>query len=343
MKWQSHIGLDIGSSTIKLVQVLPTGGDRFKLASLGQVETPPFSDQVQWDQSRSQAIKKLVKDTRSSSNQAIISLPETQVYTRVIEMPAMVEPDLTSTIRFQAEQYIPVPLNDVILKHQVLSQPEQGAPGSKMSVLLVAAPNEILSRYTLMLSGAGLEVVAVETEILSVARAIVGAETDSLVTLLVHLGAESTTLAVFKGGLLMLVQSVASGGSAIVRSASSQLGLEFRQAEEYVKSYGLDDTKLEGKVAVAVKPIVEMLVAEVKRVVAFYQTKETGESIKRMVLTGGMALLPGLVQRFTETIDFEVQLGNPFTHVDLDDLQKKEIGENGPMFATAVGLAIKST
>ncbi len=341
MKWQNHIGLDIGSSTIKLVQLAPTSGERFKLVALGQIETPNFDDQIQWDQSRSEIVKKLVSETRPNSNQVVISLPETQVYTRVIEMPQMAEPDLSSTIRFQAEQYIPVPITDVVLKHQIMSTPEQGVPGAKMSVLLVAAPNAILARYTLILSKAGLSAIAVETEILSVGRAIIGAESVSPTSLLVHLGAESTTLAIFKNGLLVLVQSVSSGGAAIIRSVSSQLGLDFKQAEEYVKSYGLDATKLEAKVANGVKPVVELILSEIRRVVAFYQTRDSGDPIKRMVLTGGMALLPGLVEHFTQSMDLEVQMGDPFGVVDLTAEQKKEIGENGALFATAVGLALK--
>lgn len=340
MNWQRHIGLDIGSSTIKLVE-LASAGERFRLQALGQVETPLVEDQQEWDQGRAKAIKDLVNDSRVSTRSAAISLPESLVYTRVIEMPVMAEPELTSTIRFQAEQYIPVPLADVVLKHQVLSMPETGVPGSKMSVLLVAAPNDVLSRYTMILSEAGLELVAVETEILAVARAIIGSESTSLVTLLVHLGAESTTLAVFTDGLLVLAQSISTGGAAIIRGVSSQLSLEHRQAEEYVKSYGLDQTKLDGKVAAAVKPIVELIINEVKRVIAFYQTRETARPIKRVVLTGGMALLPGLVQHFTENIDLEVQIGNAFANVDLTPAQVKEIGERGAQFATSVGLALK--
>ncbi len=282
-----------------------------------------------------------MKDTKAAGNQVAISLPESLVYTRVIEMPFLAEPDLTTTIKFQAEQYIPVPLADVVLKHQVLTTPEVGVPGSKMSVLLVAAPNDVLTRFSLLLSNAGLELVAVETEILSVARAVVGLETTPIVTLMVHLGAEATTLAVFKGPLLVMVQSVNTGGSAIIRSITNQLSLEYKQAEEYIKSYGLDETKLDGKVSGAIKPIIELIVAEIKRVVAFYQTRQTTEPLRRLVLTGGMSLLPGLVQYFTESINLEVQLGDVFTNVDLTDLQRKEIGENNPIFATSVGLALK--
>lgn len=341
MKWQKHIGLDIGSSTIKLVELAPAG-ERFRLQAFGQTDTPLAQDQPGWDQARVKAIKDLVNDSKASTRLAAISLPESLVYTRVVEMPAMAEPELTSTIRFQAEQYIPVPLTDVVLKHQVLSLPDAGAPGSKMSVLLVAAPNDVLSRYTMLLSNAGLELVAVETEILAVARAIIGLGSASLVTLLVHLGAESTILAVFTDGLLVLAQSINTGGAAIVRSVSSQLSLEYKQAEEYVKSYGLDQTKLDGKVAVAVKPIIELIINEVKRVIAFHQTRETAGPIKRVVLTGGMALLPGLIQHFTENIDLEVQLGNAFSGVDLTPIQVKEIGECSAQFATSVGLALKT-
>ncbi len=333
MKFQNHIGLDIGSKSIKLVQLSEAGNGKFNLVVLGQTPTPPE------EKDKAQVIRQLVKDSRATAKQVVISLPESQVFTRVIEMPQLLEPELTQAIKWQAEQYVPVPLPDVILKHQVLSQ-----ENNKMNVLLVAAPNKILNDSANLLGRAGLETVAIETEILAVARAIVGADQYSPVTLLVHLGSETTTLSVLARGDLALTQPVSTGGSAIARAVAAELGLEIGQAEEYKRSYGLDETKLEGKVVTAIKPIIELVLAEVKRVLAFYETHAGTEGpVKRVVLSGGTALLPGLVSYFTQSLNLEVQVGDPFLSVNLTPEQHKEVGEEGPLYATAVGLAMKLT
>lgn len=344
LKFTNHIGLDIGSDLIKLVQIESDSNNKFRLTSIGQIQTPVLANQIDLNLAKAEAIKKLVKEAKVTTHQAVISLSESQVYTRVIEMPVLPEEELAQAIRWQAEQYIPVPLSDVVLKHQILSKNEQsnGPPG-KLSVLLVAAPNKLLNNFVSLLSSAGLETIAVETEILAVARALVGEDINSPTSMLVHMGSENTTLAVLSRGNLILTQAISTGGSAITRSIVATLGLEVNQAEEYKKTYGLDVTKFDGKVVAAIKPVIELLLAELKRVLAFYNVHGAADPVKRVVLSGGTALIPGLIPFLTENLGIEAQVGNPFLLVNLSDKQKLEIGDTGPIFSTAVGLALKPT
>lgn len=346
MKFQTHFGLDIGSQLIKLVQLSAAGQNKFNLVAIGQIPAPPIgANELETNQNKVEAIKKLVKDSKATCRQAVISLPESQVYTRVIELPKMDETELASAIRWQAEQYIPVPLSDVVLKHQILSSLEEEGETKegKISVLLIAAPNLLLNNYVGLLSRAGLETLAIETEILAVSRALIGADTFSPNTLIIHMGAETTTLAVVARGNLSLTQSISTGGLAIARAVASSLGLEIAQAEEYKRSYGLDETKLEGKVANSIRPMIDIVVAEVKKVLAFYESHGFKEPIKRAVLSGGTALLPGLVSYLSNNISVEVQVGNPFLGVNLTEKQHQEITETSGIFSTAIGLALKQT
>jgi len=337
-KFHDHVGLDIGSKSIKLIQLTPSSGNKFRLAALAEANIPTGVSEQEAELAKINTIKKLFKDSHANSKQVVIGLPESQVYTRVIEMPNLAENELAQAIHWQAEQYIPVPLADVILKHQVISKTDE-----EMSVLLVAAPNLLLQNYTSIVSQAGLEAMAIETEILAVARSLASLDPSTPSTLLVHMGSEGTVLAIIAKGNLALTQSVSSGGSAITRAISSSLGLDINQAEEYKKAYGLEETQLEGKVAIAVKPLIELILTEVKRVLAFYQTQEMSDPVKRVVLSGGTALMPGLVHYFTQNLNLEAQLGNPFAQVELSGQQEKTIGENGALYTTAVGLALKLT
>ena len=342
LKFKDHIGLDIGSKLTKLVQLTPAEKGTFRLVAIGSAPTLHGENLVETENAKIEMIKKLVRDSHATTHQVVINLPESQAYTRVVEMPFIPEEELTQAIRWQAEQYIPVPLSEVVLKHEVLSQ-EEGEAEKKMSVLLVAAPNALLNNYLSFLGRAGLEVVAIETETLAVARAIIGADAFSPNTLLIHLGNETTTISVLQRGNLALTQSISSGGAAITRAIVSTLGLEEDQAEEYKCSYGLDNTRLDGKVAAVIKPIVEMLLGEIKRTLAFYESHDTQKAIKRAVLSGGTALLPEIVSYFTENLNIEVQVGNPFLSVSLTDKQKLAIADGGVLYSTAIGLAMKPT
>lgn len=343
LKFRNHLGLDIGSKIIKLVQLVPESNSTFKLVAIGSAPTPYGGNNLETENVQIEAIKKLVKESRATVRQAVISLPESQVYTRVIEMPALLDEELPQAIKWQAEQYIPIPLSEAVLKYQVLSRQGEEEAEKKMKVLLIAAPNSVLNSYLSLLSRAGLEVIAIETEILAVVRALIGTDPFSPDTLLVHLGNEAVTIAVLKRGELTLTQSISSGGAALTRAIASSLGLEESQAEEYKCAYGLDDSRVEGKVAMAIRPIVEMIFGEIKRSLAFYESHDPQKTIKRVVLSGGAAFLPGLVSYFTANLDVEVQTGDPFLTVNLTDKQRAEIGENRAIYSTAVGLAMKPT
>lgn len=340
MKFFSHIGLDIGSSTVKLVQLGKSGG-QFHLEAIAIAQTPQGLEGVSRDAAEIDVVKKLAKDSGASSKQVAVSLPEAQVYTRVIEMPFLEEPDLSSTIKWQAEQYIPVPLSEVVLKHQVLNFPKTGVPGAKMAVLLVAAPRLLIDHYMSVLSRAGLEIVAIETEIFAAARALVSTDALSPTTLLVNLGTDNTTFAVLSGGELSLTQSVGTGGMAMTRALMSGLGVEAAQADQYKKVYGLDRSGLEGKVVAAVQPVIDVLAAEMKKVTAYYETRAGASPIKRVILSGGAAVMRGLVEYVAALMNMEVQLGNPFRRMILSDRQKEAVLDAGPIFAASAGLAMK--
>ncbi len=340
MNFKSHIGLDIGSYSVKLAQLMPAADGKFSLAALGQAELPVTEASANREATIN-VIKTLVNESKTSVKQVVVSLPESQVYTRVAQLPYMDDNELASAIRWQAEQYIPVPLEDVMLRYQVLAMPEQRVPGSKMDVLLVAAPNDLVTSYLSMVQAAGMEVVAMESEILAVCRSLLAGQQLLTVMLLIHFGAKSTSMAILNKGKLVLVQTISSGGDAITRAVASEMGLERRQAEEYKKSYGLDVTKLGGRLATVVKPVMDVVISETKRVLAFYTTKGGVEPVKSIVLSGGGAVMPGIVEYLAVNLGLEVSENNPFGTVTLSEQQKGEIGSSGPAFAAALGLAEK--
>jgi len=186
---------------------------------------------------------------------------------------------------------------------------------------------------------AGLEPVVFETETLAIARSLVGKNPSS--TLIINLGAATTDLSILRNGTLVFTRSIASGGDSLARAVAYEMGFELSQAEEYKRTYGLEEDKLEGKILIAVKPIFDTIIEEIRKSLIFYQDRYPGEQIKIINLCGGTAKLPGVVVYLAKNLGIETQIGDPWISVGHDPKIFPKIEEDGPVFAIAVGLAMR--
>jgi len=339
---KSLLGLDIGSHSIKLIEIGQSGSTRQLLAA-GNIPTPPkvLQSALEVDhQAVAQVIRQLIKETGARANSVAIALPESQVFTRVIEVPALSARELSSAISWEAEQYIPLPLDQVNLDYSILREAKETGNG-KMDVLLVACPKTLLEKYLTIIEMAELIPVAAETEIIATARAL-ARSVDSVknAVLLVSLGAQTTDLAILRNGVLAFTRSIAAGGEALSRALISGLDFNVNQAEEFKRTYGLEQDKLEGKIVAAVKPIMDTIVGEIKRALAFYAEKHKDERIETILLSGGTAKLPGMVVYIAQNVGLEAQLANPWVGVTRDPRFRILDGE-GPTFTVSVGLALR--
>ena len=338
-------GLDIGSANIKIVQ-LARDGDKNKLISFGMIASPPrgISSDSDFDlEALAKTIEKIHKDAKVSTDQVVLSLPESKIFTRVItDMPVLSDDELASALPWQAEQYVPIPLKEVTMDWQVIYRPKDASnPSAKMEVLLVAAPNTVINKYMKVLKMANLRPVAVETEIIALARSLVGNNPYSPTTLIVNLGAQTTDLSIVRVGAISFTRSIATGGTALARAVAQELGFELPQAEEYKKTYGLDDAKLEGKISEAIRPVFEIIVNEVKRALVDYKEKNADDSVKRVVLSGGSAKLPNVAVYIASALGLEVQVGDPWFNIQKDQKITQMLAEDAPYYAVACGLALK--
>lgn len=336
----SLLGLDIGSHTIKAVQLDHQNGG-YRLRAYGLAPAPPkgFESESETDlQALSQAIKDLVTSIRVSTPNVVCALPESAVFTRVITLPSLSDKELASAIHWEAEQYVPVPLDEVNLVWEVL---EKSSQTNQMEVLLVAAPKALTQKYLRVLQGAALKPVALETEIVAVSRSLVGEKADAPTSLIISIGAKTTDICVVDRGKITLTRSISTGGAALARAVATNLGFDISKAEEYKKSYGLLEGEMEGKIIAALKPVFDVVLAEIKRALAFYQKEGRGQPIRRVVLCGGSARLPGVVVYLAESLGLETQIGNPWQNVSLEGPNQEALVEEGAVYAIAVGLATR--
>ncbi|PIS13807.1 hypothetical protein COT65_02215 [Candidatus Shapirobacteria bacterium CG09_land_8_20_14_0_10_47_13] len=333
-------GLDIGSRNIKAVQLKKTGADQYQLVTSGSAPSTikGLSSEAESDlTSLAETIKKLCQEAKITTKNVAAAIPEDQVFSRVVTFPKLSEEELTSALKWEAEQWVPIPLEEVSLAHQVLGEIHQDGQ-EKLEVFLVAAPNRVIEKILLVLKTAGLTSVSLETEILAMGRSLITAKAEP--TLLVDLGAKATDLAIVEAGQVIFSRSIPTAGEAMTRAIASSLGLEIAQAEEYKKAYGVDAEKLEGKVSQAIEPVLEVVIKEMEQAMQFYQQGK-GKVTKRVVLTGGTAILPAAVSKIAKKLMLEVQIGDPFGKINQDALIAKIPPNDRPFYAVAVGLAMK--
>lgn len=261
-----------------------------------------------------------------------IALPETVVSTKVITMPPLSDAELASAISWQAEQHIPIPPDDLALEYEVLYRPAKNS-NELMKVLVVGVRKQVIDRFVMMFNALGIEPTIIESQMLSIIRSL-GFEEADPPTLITHIGATSMHLCVMAKQLPEVVFSHLSGGMLLNKALEQTLGLDASQAEQYKCSFGLDQQQFEGKVREAMMPTVGVLVGEMKKTLQFYNGSNPNNPIKRLVLTGGTASLPGLVQMITAEIGLEVLIGSPFA--SSTGSIPKQI--NQPAMAVCVGL-----
>lgn len=334
-------GLDIDIKTMKLVS-LASSKDGFLLQSSLVVPTPAkgvLSESPLDQEEMAQAIKKAVSDGKIEDKYVNIALAENQVYTKVIEMPALSDNELSSAIYWEAEQYIPIPLPEISFVWNILQRPQRPTSQDKMQVLMVGAPNRLINKYKKIISMAGLSINAMETEILSVVRALILGE-NFPVSLILHIEQLYTSLAIVKQGVMVFTYSTPTGAQALERAIATGLGISQQEASEYSKTYGLSDKVFSGKIGLAAKPVLMSLLTEVKKALSFYMQKYKDSPITQILLSGQTARLSGLDAFFASNSGIETAVANPWKVLASQQIPK-EILDNAPDYTVSVGLAMR--
>lgn len=338
------VGLDIGFSSIKVV-ALSKDKEQFKLVSLGSIPSPQpgiISDNDNDLEALAVAIKKLFALTKIDSKNVVVALPESKIFTRVIDdLPYLTDNELSSAIRYAAEEFIPMSLADVNLNWQVLVRSNGKGTNTKTVVLVIASPKRAVTKYVKVLGMAGLYPKALETETIAVTRSLVGNNLYSPGTLIMQLGAATTDFAAVSGGLIWLTRSISTGGMALTRTLAQHFNFEINQSEQYKKIYGLLEDQLEGKVLETLKPVVDIITGEGRRVIQAYDAKYPQNPIKRVVLSGGGAKMPGLVIYLANMLGLEVQEADPWYSVVKDKSVVSRLAQDASSYSVAVGLALR--
>lgn len=334
------VGLDIGSQSIKIAEV-KKDGNTLRLAASGIIGYNGVSPDLSKDDKEliglSDAIKKLHKETKVTSKEVYFSLPEPLVFTRTIKFPLLTDQEIASAVKWESEQYVPIPISEAIVQYQVIERRETASP-PEVRVLLVAVQKKLVEKYVKLVQMAGLTVVGVETELLAMVRALAPKDKTAVI---LDFGSRSTDIAIANKGQLEFSRSIPTAGDALTRALAKGLGINIQQAEEYKKTYGLSQVQLEGKVKNVLNPVVKLVADEIKKAIQFYQSEEKGEPPASMIVSGGTTGMPELISSLTGILGMEIVMGNPFAKLSLDQSAMKSLQNFAPLYSVAVGLALK--
>jgi len=305
--------IDIGTSSIKAISGKPG-----KNPVINRVAEIPNTSGVSVPKDNNQASKllevvsQLIHDYKLPKTDVRLSLPEEIVSTKVINLPPLSDAELASAIDWQAEQHIPIPLDQLALEYQVLYRPPAKQKDQPMKVLLVGARNNIIEEYVNIFFNLGIQPTVLETQIFSIIRAL-DFTVDDPASIVVHLGANNIQLTVVHQTEIGLATNKKGGGELLTKAVQQVVSnLTVEQAEEYKKAYGLIDDQLQGKIKDAMLPALNPIGQEIIKTIRFYNNEQPNAHISRIVLTGGLAQMPGIIEYFTQLSGIEVLLAEPF-------------------------------
>lgn len=340
-------GLDIGTTSIKFALVKKEG-NTFSLDSIAVAPSTPrgiLSESLVDLEALAAAIRKILSSANLKTANVAFSLPESQVYTKVIEMPLLSDQELSAALKFEMEQYIPLPLDQVKTDWVILGK--SGLPGTSggqstntMDVMIVAAPLTVISKYEKLGELLNLLPSAIESEIISVHRALLPLVNNASSHMILHIGATTSSICIVRQGIIKTIVSLPLGGTAITRAISLDLGIDQAQAESYKRAYGLMQDAFEGKIGKSLSPILQSIVGDVKKAMLSFREKNANETISQVIFSGGSALLPGIDVFFTNNLGTQAVLGNCFEAYGMGNVPH-ELAVEAPSFNVVVGLALR--
>ncbi len=334
-------GLDIGLSSLKVMQI-DRGKKKHAVVGYGVTSFPAdaFSDGILSDP---EAVAKAAHEMFDqhivgsiTTPRVNIAVPASKTFTRSMTLPKLKQKDLSAAVQLEAEQYIPVPVDELYLDYSVVTETEK-----EMDVLVVAIPKKIVDSYVSLVRILGLELASIETTISAAGRLFLQAEQSDVPTVLIDLGSLSTDITIYDKGLVV-TGTVGGGGDSFTNLISEKLGVTKQEAHVIKTKYGLGVSKKQKEIIEGLRPVLDQLLKEIRRMIRYYEERSnTDKKIGQIVTMGGGANMPGLSDYFTSALRLPVRMCDPWQHLDFSGLQPPNSVEKS-MYVTVSGLALVS-
>ncbi|MFA6257284.1 MAG: type IV pilus assembly protein PilM [Candidatus Paceibacterota bacterium] len=351
----SAIGVDVGTSAIKIVEIKRKGG-KAVLETYGAIALGPYADMEAGRvtnlpiEKTVEALKEVLKQSDARGSDLALAVPIQSSLIFTIELPANIGADeIEAIVPTEARKYIPVPITEVSLDYFILPKKEASfeelntdsattVAESKINILVVATQNDAVAKARSVVSACGMSASFFEIEIFSSIRA--NFEHELSPVLLMDFGASRTKLSLVEFGMVKSYHTIDRGGADITNSISKSLSIPFQDAEKMKKDFGLFGSPYEKSLADIVKVHIDYIFSETNSVLLGYE-KKYGRTVSKIIFTGGGALLKGLQETAADNFRAEMEMGHPFSKVGAPQFLDKVLATMGPEFAVALGLALR--
>lgn len=378
---KSLFGLDVGSSTVKAIQLRRTrrGLELEKFAAVPIFPSGRPDSDHDLRQAKVTAIQRAVAAAKITAKHVITSVSGEAIIVRYIQLPQMTEEELKNALRYEAEEYIPFQIDEVNLDSHILGLSEDGG-GKRINVLLVAAKKDLIRDHIDIVRAAGLIPRIVDVDSFALFNCFDQTQRPSSddVVVLVDIGSEITNINIFANGLSHFARDIAIGGDTISKAVMQRLNIGFSEAEQLKYSEGvhavsqgakdriyeenestlitslqgavndmtgddLGDDSLESQASRVVKNSLNTLLAEIKRSLQFFENQVSGRSVTRMVLSGGTAKLPNIVQHFGQELGMTVDVLDPIQGITVNKrmVDERALTNCREMLGVGIGLALR--
>jgi type IV pilus assembly protein PilM len=338
---QKMVGVDIGTSAIKVVEISRWGKSK-TLENYGEIlanvisqgsikDGKPGSNLISSDAAVS-AIKAILSEARIKTKAAIFSVPDFSTFCTSFELPPMTEKEIPGAILYNASQYITLPISEVALDWRII--PNMQAGGA-IKVFLVAIPNQVIQEYQNIAKLAGLQLHALESEMLGISRVLVKDHQKTIC--LMDIGVQSSTVNIIDKGFLKRSYSFNFNSNQLEYAIASALSTDYVTAEKVKNIEGLLSEKQGVKETLSL--LIDPLLIEIKNISSEFLQAEQKE-VDEIYITGGTANLPGLKEYFSENLKKNVVIPNCFAEFLYPPVLEGTLREMSPRFSAAIGVAL---
>jgi type IV pilus assembly protein PilM len=340
---KSVVGLDIGSSAVKAVELKASAG-AYRVTAFGSHPVPPDSivdGSIIDAPAVAEAIRRLFAASGIRTRDVVASLSGNAVIVKKIVLPEMTEEELAQSIYWEAQQYIPFDIQDVTLDYQVMEGLEESARGT-MDVVIVAAKKDRIADCAGVIAQAGRVAVVMDVDAFALQNVYeinYGARRDATVVLL-NLGASAITVNIVCGKQSIFTRDISIGGNAYTEVLQKELGLSFESADALKRGAEVDGLRFPDAEP-ALRTVTEHVLLEIQKTFDFFKATAASDRFDRIMLSGGGSRIPHLADAIADRLETPVDLLDPFRRVAIDPQRFGDPLEIGPLAAVAVGLALR--
>ncbi len=342
------LGIDIGDSSLKMVELRKKKKQIYlsNYAFSENVSEVNFT-KIEDVEYLAKAINKVRLDAGITSQKAIVSLPTFSVFSSIINVNSLGKKNLSLAVAEEAKKVIPLPMDEMTIDWRVIPDENGKIPNKgNMRVFLTGSPKKLVRRYVDIFKAAKLSLLSLETETFSLIRSLVG--NDKSTVMIVEIGANSTDISIVKESIPVLNRSLEVCSSTITKALSNSMGLSYSQAEQFkIDLASADRDKNENqkkedgnKMPPLIAKTIEPIITEIKYMLEFFSTHNS-DSVEKIILSGGGALLSGLPDYLTKELDLNVIVGDPFSRIRYPKELEPVLQDVGPRLAVAIGLAMR--